>query len=212
MRIFVMSLILLCCAPAFGQTTTTAAETQTQQQPTESTRPINVALKTNMLADALLNVNFGAEVGIAPRWTLDVAAELNTWTLSHYRRWKHWYVQPEARYWLKNRFRGHFFGVHVFGGQYNIGNLKNDIMLLGTDFGNLSDRRYQGWMLGAGVAYGYTWHFDKHWSLEGELGIGYAGSHYKIFSCKGCGKVLKDHQTHNYFGPTKAAVNLVYVF
>ena len=41
----------------------------------------NVALKTNLLYDAFLNVNGGVEIGLAPRWTLDVNAY---YTVGHY--------------------------------------------------------------------------------------------------------------------------------
>ena len=77
----------------------------------------NVALKTNLLYDAFLNVNGGVEIGLAPRWTLDVNADYNGWTLSHERKWKHWMVQPSARYWFCDRFSGHFAGVHAHGGE-----------------------------------------------------------------------------------------------
>ena len=83
-----------------------------------------VAVKTNLLYDALYTVNLGVEVGMAPRWTLDVSGNYNGWTLSHERRWKHWLVQPEARYWFCDRFAGHFLGMHILGGKYNIGGLK----------------------------------------------------------------------------------------
>ena len=33
----------------------------------------DVALKTNILSDAFMNINAGIEVGLAPRWTLDVS-------------------------------------------------------------------------------------------------------------------------------------------
>lgn len=33
-------------------------------------------------------------------------------------------VQPEFRYWLCERFNGHFFGVHGLGGEYNIAKVK----------------------------------------------------------------------------------------
>ncbi len=69
----------------------------------------NVAIKTNLLSDAFFNPNLGIEIGLAPKWTLDVTGQLNAWTLSHDRRWKHWTVQPEARYWLCERFGAHFF-------------------------------------------------------------------------------------------------------
>ena len=114
------------------------------------------AVKTNILYDALLNVNLGAEFGLAPRWTLDVSGGLNMWTLSHDRRWKHWLVRPEARLWFCDRFAGHFIGFHAHGGQYNIGGVKNGISFLGSDLSKLSDYRYQGWFIGAAVASGYA--------------------------------------------------------
>ena len=132
-----------------------------------------VAVKTNLLYDALYTVNLGVEVGMAPRWTLDVSGNYNGWTLSHERRWKHWLVQPEARYWFCDRFAGHFLGMHILGGKYNIGGLKNGISFLGTDFSKISERRYQGWFTGAGVAYGYAWILGTHWNLEAELGVGW---------------------------------------
>lgn len=178
----------------------------------QSAKAQNVAVKTNLLYDALLNVNAGVEVGLAPKWTLDVSGDFNGWTLSHDRRWKHWLVQPEARYWFCDRFGGHFVGVHAHGGQFNVGNLNNDIKFLGTDFSKLSDHRYQGWFVGAGVAYGYAWVLGRHWNLEGEIGIGYSYTRYDEFRCEGCGKKTDEDKTHHYFGPTKAAVNLVYVF
>ena len=63
-----------------------------------------VAAKSNILADAFLNPNLGIEVGLAPKWTLDITGQFNAWTLSHDRRWKHWVFQPEARYWFRDRF------------------------------------------------------------------------------------------------------------
>lgn len=172
----------------------------------------NVAIKTNILSDVFLNINTGLEVGLAPRWTLDLSGEVNAWTLSHDRRWKHWAVQPEARYWFCDRFAGHFVGAHLHGGQYNIGGIDTDFSLLGTDFSSLKDARYQGWFVGAGVAYGYAWILGRHWNIEAEIGVGYSYTRYDRFRCAGCGKKVGENRPHNYFGPTKAAVNLVYLF
>lgn len=171
-----------------------------------------VALKTNLLMDATLSPNLGIEVGLAPRWTMDITGQFNAWDMSHDRKWKHWYAQPEFRRWFCDRFSGHFFGFHVFGGQYNLGNLDNGIKFLGTDFSNLSDNRYQGWFIGGGIAYGYDWILNKHWNLEAEIGVGYAYSRYDKFECKGCGKKIESDKDHHYVGPTKAAINLVYTF
>ncbi len=177
---------------------------------TAEAQDINV--KTNVLADAFLNVNAGVEIGLAPRWTLDVAGYYNGWTLSHDRKWKHWMVQPEARYWFCDRFVGHFVGLHALGGQYNIGGLKNSFSFLGTDFSKLSDRRYQGWMAGAGLAYGYSWMLGKRWNLEAEIGVGYVYTRYDSYPCAKCGTKIEKDKAGHYIGPTKAAINLVYSF
>ncbi len=172
------------------------------------------AIKTNLLSDAFLNVNLGVEAGLTEHWTLDAEAELNSWTLSHGRRWKHWAVQPEARYWFCDRFAGHFIGVHVHGGQFNIGGFDGQYHMLGTNAHKLKDTRYQGWFVGAGVAYGYAWALSKHWSMEGEIGIGWSYTRYDRFDMRSdCGqKCTGPMKTHNYFGPTRLAVNLVYLF
>ena len=169
-------------------------------------------MKTNILADGLLNVNAGAEVGLAPRWTLDLTGEFNGWKLSHDRRWKHWYAMPEARYWFCEKFGGHFVALHVMGGQYNIGGFNGRWNLLGTDARKLADARYQGWYAGAGIGYGYAWMLSRHINLEAEIGVGYAYTRYSSYPCAECGTKIDDNKPHNYFGPTKAAINFVYVF
>ena len=172
----------------------------------------SMAIKTNLLYDALLNINAGIEVGLAPKWTADVSGNFNAWEFSHNRRWKHWMVQPEARYWFCDRFGGHFLGIHAHGGQYNVGGLKNGIMLMGSDLSRLSDHRYQGWFVGAGVGYGYAWILNRHLNLEAEIGVGYAYTRFDKFQCEGCGKKVETGRSHHYVGPTKAAVSLVYLF
>lgn len=168
-------------------------------------------LKTNLLYDATATVNVGAEMRVAPRWSIDVSGNLNAWSINNH-KWKHWLVQPEARYWFCDRFAGHFLAVHAHGGQYNFGGLRNGISFLGSDFSQLTDKRYQGWFVGAGVAYGYAWILGRHWNLEAEIGIGYAYTRYDTYPCANCGDKIAEDQSHHYVGPTKAAVNLVYTF
>lgn len=81
-----------------------------------TTKAQDMALKTNLLSDAVLNPNIGIEVGLAPKWTLDVIGQFNAWNLSHDRRWKHWALQPGVRYWLCDRFGASFFGFYMHGG------------------------------------------------------------------------------------------------
>ncbi len=120
-------------------------------------------------------------------------------------------VQPEVRYWFCEALGGHFVATHALGGQYNVGNVDLDFKLLGTNFGAVRDHRYQGWYAGLGVAYGYLWLVSRHFNIEAELGVGWIHTGYDRYNCASCGRRLgKGH--HNYFGPTKAAINLVYVF
>lgn len=180
--------------------------------PAQRAQAQDVGIKTNLVADGLLSPNLGVEVGLAPKWTLDLTGEFNGWTLSHNRRWKHWLVMPEARYWLCDRFSGHFFGVEAHGGQYNIGGFDGKWNLFGTDARKLKNTRYQGWFVGGGITYGYAWILGRHWNLEAEIGVGYSYTRYDRFRCAGCGKKIETDKPHHYVGPTKAAINLVYLF
>lgn len=70
--------------------------------------------------------------------------------------------------------------------------------------------RYQGHLFGGGISYGYQWILNDHWNLELSLGIGYAHLQDKKYPCADCGDMIKKGH-HNYFGPTKAAVSIIYV-
>lgn len=169
------------------------------------------AVKTNLLYDALLTPDLGVEIKAAPQWSVELTGNLNAWKVNG-RRWKQWSVQPEARYWFCQAFSGHFVGIHALGGQYNFGNLPLDFRFLGTDFSRLRGSRMQGWMAGAGLAYGYSWILDRHWNLEAEIGLGWLHTRYDTYPCGACGTKIESGTKHNYYGPTKAALNLTYVF
>lgn len=172
----------------------------------------NVVVKTNLLYDITATANLGIEFKVAPKWTVDISGNLNAWTFSDNKKWKHWVLQPEARYWLCERFNGHFVGAHLVGGIYNMGNWNTDFTFLGTDFGQLKEHRYEGWLVGAGIAYGYQWMLARHWSIEAEIGVGYVYTRADKYECPRCGDQLEDNKPHHYVGPTKAAINLIYVF
>lgn len=121
-------------------------------------------------------------------------------------------MQPEARYWFCEATSGHFLGLHALGGEYNFGHIDMPFKFLGSNFKKLKDNRYQGWFAGAGVAYGYSWLLGKHWNLEAEIGLGWVYTRYDVYECEGCGRKTASGRHHNYVGPTKAAINLVYVF
>ena len=170
----------------------------------------DVAVKSNLLYDMTATMNLGAEVRMSPQWTLDVSANWNPWTFSDNKKWKQLSFQPEARYWFCEAFNGHFLGAHLLGGIYNMSNWDTDFTFLGTDFGKLKDHRYEGWMLGAGIAYGYQWILSKHWSIEAEIGFGAAYVDYDKYECATCGDKVGSDQKVKLM-PTKAAVSLIYI-
>lgn len=169
-------------------------------------------LKTNLVGDAFASPNIGLEFGLAPKWTLDLTAQFNFWDVNRH-KWKHWLVQPEFRYWFCERFGGHFLAFHAIGGEFNFGNIKNNIKFLGSDFSLLSHRRYQGWGAGAGVGYGYAWILGDHWNLEAEIAVGWIYTRYDSYPCAvDCGTKIEQNKAHNYVGPTKLSLAIEYLF
>lgn len=169
-------------------------------------------VKTNILYDLTSTVNLGLEYRLADRWTFDMSGNYNAWTLKEDARWKHWMVQPEIRFWNCDAFSGHFVALHAIAGQYNFGGIGNGVSFLGNDFSQLSEYRFQGSAAGGGVAYGYAWILGQHLNLEAEVGVGYIYTRYDKFNCVGCGKRILTGQPAHYVGPTKVAINLVYIF
>lgn len=150
------------------------------------------AVKTNILYDALLNANIGIETTVAPRWSIDVSGNYNGWKLSSGRQWKHWFIQPEARYWTREAMRGHFLAANLIGGQFNT---------------TLRGARRQGWGAGAGVGYGYAWRFGSHWGLEAELTAGYIRYAYDKYPCTQCGRRIA-HRNLNKIEKYTSANNI----
>ncbi len=164
------------------------------------------AAKTNLLYWAGTTPNIGAEIGLAKQWTLEMSAGLNPWTFNKEEntKMKHWMVKPEVRYWLCERFNGHFFGFHTGYAFYNI----SGIDLLFTNK-NTKDYRYQGWATGVGLSYGHSWILSPRWNLEATLGLGYIFTKFDRYDCATCGKFRGTRDKH-YFGPTKAGISLIY--
>jgi outer membrane protein OmpA-like peptidoglycan-associated protein len=161
-----------------------------------------VSLKTNLLYDATTTLNLGVEVPVGRKWSIDVPVNYNPWTFEGGRKIKHWLVQPAVRYWMKQTFEGSFFGAHTHGAQYNVARIGGE-------------SRYQGWLAGAGLSYGYRWNWSRHWGMEAEIGVGYAHLDYSKYDipseCGVCGTLVR-RTTKNYFGVTKAALSLVHTF
>ena len=165
------------------------------------------ALKTNAVYWATATPNLGAEIRLAPKWTLEAGVGLNPFRGtnddgSFGRSLKHFRLHPELRYWFCEAFYKHFLGVHIPYIIYNV----SDVKLLGTE-----NERHQGWGTGVGISYGYQWVLGKHWNIEASVGVGYLYLDSEVYPCANCGTKIRDVKKH-YFGPTQAAISAVYLF
>ncbi|MDR0334123.1 MAG: DUF3575 domain-containing protein [Dysgonamonadaceae bacterium] len=160
-------------------------------------------IKTNLLYDATATFNLAVEFRTGEKTSLEIPFNYNPFTFSNNRKWKHFLVQPEFRYWTRETFDGHFFGLHGHYAIYNVGNLPKPFSPY------MQKHRFQGWLAGAGVSYGHRWNFNHRWAMEATVGVGYAYLSYDKFDCGKCGEFLSSH-TKNYFGPTKVGLSLIY--
>lgn len=178
-----------------------------------------VAIKTNLLSDALLTPNIGIEIGVGSKSTVGLNYGINAWTFDsngdHKKFTKHWILMPEYRWWPCMPFVGHFFGIYAFGGQMNFSNVNYPFP--GFFFGGenlhsaIKSGRYQGEFGGLALTYGYQLPISQHWSGEASLGIGYGHTRYDHYPCADCGRKIDEGRT-NYFGITKLALSVIYLF
>lgn len=174
-----------------------------------------VALKNNLIYDAGFRApNLALEIGLAPRMTLDLLGSYSWYNLGtgtsaagtrFNKKFKHWLVQPELRFWSCERFNGFFWGVHAHVGELNAAGLKLPFKL----YPGLKDHRYEGSFYGAGVSLGKQWLLGPRWNLEASVGAGFVRFKYDRYECVECGARLGSGNK-NYFGPTKATLSLVY--
>lgn len=158
------------------------------------------ALKTNAVGWAFVVPNLAAEWRFADHWSLDVPVYYSPYTVAKTYRFRTLSLQPSVRYWLRDDWRGSFFGVHLTGGQYNV-SVKDDY-------------RYQDihGMWGAGIDYGYAVQFSKHWGMEFNIGAGMIYSKYNVYYNVDNGARRSTDNTKTYWGVTRCGISVVYKF
>ena len=175
------------------------------------------AIKNNLVYDALKTPNLSLELSLGRKWTLDTQVGMNFFLYTKdaasprykARKFSHWLVQPELRYWTCDAFNGWFWGVHALGGQLNMGGIRIPFVLR-KEAGGMKEHRYEGWFWGGGVSAGYQWVLSNRFNIEASLGIGYVHARYDKYKCTVCGEKLgKGHS--DYIGPTKMAVSVIYM-
>lgn len=170
------ALLLWCPAVAAGQT---------------------LAVRTNLLHDALLVPTLGMEYALSDRHSISLQGTYMPFSVGE-RKWKNWSVQPELRIWKQTPFYGPFLGINVIGGGFNINNVR---------VGGLYGRHRQGYMMGAGLSVGYHRMLSARWNLELALGADVLLCTYDRY----LGSELERHCRSGVVLPIGTGVSVVYV-
>ena len=165
-----------------------------------------VALKTNLLYDAVLIPNAGVEVNLGRQWTVGLDG-FYTWfsSDSRHRYWqgyggyltlRRYFGSCDSSSWICNpRLTGHHIGVYALGLTYDV------------EWGG---RGYQAdrFGFGGGVEYGYSLPIGRKLCLDFSLGIGFQDGEYKEYDPVDDHYVWQATNKRHWFGPTKAEVSL----
>lgn len=207
-------LLLICAAffyagSALAQTDFYSIRVSGDSCTEERTRGVSrVALKTNLVYDAVIVPNMGAEFSIGKGFSIGASAwytwwETSTYTESSTRFWRSYGGELELRKYLGSAnkadvFSGHHVGIMAEGFLY-------DYNPRGRK-GQMSDFTY-----GVGLEYGYSVRLDRRLNLDMGVAVGYMGGRYKTYQQDKTCFVWENTRQRNYFGPVKAELSLVYL-
>ncbi len=158
------------------------------------------ALKSNALYLAAGVTNLGCEYAFHPHWSADLPLVYSPYTIARRYRMRFLYIQPEARYWLDRPMKGHFFGVHLHAGVFNV------------SFDDKSRYQSEKGFHGGGISYGYAMPLSRRWSMEFTVGVGYAFTKYCTYYNVPNGIRYEKDIPYHYWGLTKLGLNFVYRF
>jgi hypothetical protein len=173
-------------------------------------KPIYMALKTNLLYDAVLLPNLTAEFWLGSRLSLAIEGNWSWWTRNDpIQNWWYHRIQAagaELRYWMKSPhpLNGHAVGVYYIFGDY-------DIRL------STKDEYSKGWLSygsrSAGVTYAYSMPIARKFNLEFGLGLGFLGGRYYQYDYCMQHEEWTQRAVYNrkYFGPTRVGVSIVWL-
>lgn len=199
MRRLITTLLILTAIPLMA---IAGKPNKTKLSSGDMGHPRMLHLRTNLLYDALLVPNVGAEFGLSDRFSI-VGNVMFDWIGSSQKQfyWRILSGDAELRYWLGTDVsgflrKGHHIGVYGALYRYDVE--------LGSD-GQMAEFNY-----GGGISYGYSIPLNRSLSLDLALGIGYMGGKYKKYKYIEGRYVWQSDNNRNYFGPTKAEVTLVW--
>ena len=156
----------------------------------------NFALKTNALYWLTTTMNVEAEAALSKKWTVDLSVAYNPWNFGDGKKMHLLLLQPEAKYWLCEKFEGHFVGAHLHGGQY---------------VGGRRAARADGRRAGGAVPSVCDGIRSPHGNRGAARGLGYPRLWYKESDRIPCLKCY-ERKHKDYWGVTKLAVSFSYIF
>lgn len=166
-----------------------------------------VAFKTNLAYDVLTTPNLGIEVSMGRHFTFDIEGGYNPWEFSKQRSTKHWHAVPEVRYWLRERFNGHYIGLY---GTYFDYVFKRITIPIGID----KKYGYDGFGYGGGIAYGYQLFLSPRFNMEFTVGAGYTYLEYDKFSMPDGNAESNEYLglfRTKHWGVNKIGISIVYL-
>lgn len=167
-----------------------------------------VALKTNVLyGAATLTPNLALEIGLSKKSTLELSGSYNPWnrrgSLSSNKKLVHVLTRAQYRYWLCERYNGHFIGGGAIYTDYNVSEWRIPGLFK-------KEHRYEGYAVGGEFVYGHQFMLGKKWGLELGLGVGVMRFNYDKYDCTMCDREAQ-RGSKTYFGPTNASISLVFL-
>ncbi|MDE7350014.1 MAG: DUF3575 domain-containing protein, partial [Muribaculaceae bacterium] len=177
-----------------------------------SPKPFYMAVKTNMLYDAALVPNLGAEFYLGKNLSLYGEWMYAWWeNEKRYRSWRIYGGDLGLRWWFGRKaeakpLTGHHLGVYAGILTFDFATGEQGF-LGGKPKGTLWDRH----LINAGVEYGYSLPVAKRLNIDFSIGLGYLGGHYiKYFPFDN--ELYRDKEINlRFFGPTKAEISLVWL-
>ena len=162
---------------------------------------VRFALKTNLLYDAILIPDLGAEVELAGKYSASARWMYAWWSKSsRHRFWRIYGGELELRRWWPSAatLTGHHAGIYTQMLTYDI---------------ELGRTGYMGrrWTHSIGLSYGYSKALSRCFNIDFTIGIGYLWGKYKKYHREDDCYVWSATKNRRWLGPTKAEISLVYI-
>lgn len=159
----------------------------------------NVAIRTSATMWATATPNIEVSFPVNKHWTVHLPVLYNPWVWGHNSRFQQLTTMPGVRYWKQKPYIHYFFSGYAIATRFHVGGWCNKKF------------RYDGNGYGVGVGAGYNYVLNKHWNLEGEIGVGLIYADYDK-----CGWRKNSHRYSHENGirviPTKIDISLVYFY